>query len=59
MTTALFILADTILLENSQKRNTPVIFYARGHCTFEDCSCKFKLEMRREDKATKRITVFL
>ena len=47
-----------IAKENSRKRNTPVVFYAHGHCIFEDCSCKFKLEMQREDKATKRITGF-
>ena len=47
-----------IAKENSRKRNIPVVFYAYGHCIFEDCNCKFKLEMRRRDKATKRITVF-
>lgn len=47
-----------IAKENSRKRNIPVVFSAYGHCIFEDCSCKFKLEMRRRDKATKRITVF-
>jgi hypothetical protein len=35
----------------------PVVFYAFGHCIFEDCPCTFQLQMRREDLVTKRITV--
>ena len=46
-----------IAKENSRKRNTPVVFYAFGHCIFEDCPCTFQLQMRREDLVTKKITV--
>ena len=32
-----------IAKENSRKRNIPVVFYAYGHCIFEDCTCKFAI----------------
>ena len=46
-----------MMKKNLRKLNTPIVFCAKSKCIFEDCSCTFKLGMKRDDFVEKKITV--